>query len=175
MRKKWHVSLSKLSFNLHFSKDYCEKAMAPHSSTLAWKIPWTEEPCGLQSMGSWRVGHNWETSLSLFIFLHWRRNGNPPQCSCLRIPGTAEPGGLPSMGSHRVGHNWSDLAVAKTTDVEHLLIYLLAFHTSIYVLYPFFNWVVFYAIELYEEIAHTFLDTSHLSDILFAFFFSFCR
>ena len=124
-------------------KTTAEKAMAPHSSTLAWKIPWTEEPGGLQSMGSRRVGHNWETSLSLFIFLHWRRNGNPPQCSCLRIPGTAEPGGLPSMGSHRVGHNWSDLAVAKTTDVEHLLIYLLAFHTSIYVLYPFFNWVVF--------------------------------
>ena len=36
-----------------------EKAMAPHSSTLAWKIPWTEEPGGLQSMGSWRVGHDW--------------------------------------------------------------------------------------------------------------------
>ena len=41
------------------------QAMAPHSSTLAWKIPWTEEPGGLQSMGSWRVGHNWATSLSL--------------------------------------------------------------------------------------------------------------
>ena len=47
-----------------------EKAMAPHSSTLAWKIPWTEEPVGLQSMGSLRVGHNWATSLSLFTFVH---------------------------------------------------------------------------------------------------------
>ena len=46
-----------------------EKAMAPHSSTLAWKIPWTEEPGGLQSMGSLRVGHDWVTSLSLFTFL----------------------------------------------------------------------------------------------------------
>ena len=54
-----------------------EKAMAPHSSTLAWKIPWTEEPGRLQSMGSLRVGHNWATSLSLFTFMHWRRNWQP--------------------------------------------------------------------------------------------------
>ena len=47
--------------------------MAPHSSTLAWKIPWMEEPGRLQSMGSLRVGHNWATSLSLFTFMHWRR------------------------------------------------------------------------------------------------------
>ena len=45
-----------------------EKAMAPHSSTLAWKIPWMEEPGGLQSMGSLTVGHHWATSLSLFTF-----------------------------------------------------------------------------------------------------------
>ena len=51
--------------------------MAPHSSTLAWKIPWAEEPGGLQSMGSRRVGHNWTTSLSLFTFLHWRRKWPP--------------------------------------------------------------------------------------------------
>ena len=54
-----------------------EKAMAPHSSTLAWRIPWTEEPGGLQSMGSLRVGHNWATSLSLFTFMHWRRKWQP--------------------------------------------------------------------------------------------------
>ena len=54
-----------------------EKAMAPHSSTLAWRIPWTEEPGRLQSMGSWRVGHNWATSLSLFTFMHWRRKWQP--------------------------------------------------------------------------------------------------
>ena len=47
--------------------------MAPHSSTLAWKIPWTEDPGGPQFMGSLRVGHNWETSLPLFTFMHWRR------------------------------------------------------------------------------------------------------
>ena len=54
-----------------------EKAMAPHSSTLAWKIPWTEEPGRLQSMGSLRVRHDWATSLSLFTFLHWRRKWQP--------------------------------------------------------------------------------------------------
>jgi len=54
-----------------------EKAMAPHSSTLAWKIPWTEEPGRLQSVGSLRVGHDWATSLSLFTFMHWRRKRQP--------------------------------------------------------------------------------------------------
>ena len=53
------------------------KAMAPHSSTLAWKIPWMEEPGGLQSMGSLRVGHDWVTSLSLSAFMHWRRKWQP--------------------------------------------------------------------------------------------------
>ena len=54
-----------------------EKAMAPHSSTLAWKIPWTEEPGGLPSMGSQRVRPDWATSLSLFTFTHWRRKWQP--------------------------------------------------------------------------------------------------
>ena len=54
-----------------------EKAMAPNSSTLAWKIPWMEEPGRLKPMGSWRVGHDWATSLSLFTFMHWRRKRQP--------------------------------------------------------------------------------------------------
>ena len=51
--------------------------MATHSSILAWKIPWTEEPGRLQSKGSLRVGHDWATSLSLFTFMHWRRKWQP--------------------------------------------------------------------------------------------------
>ena len=51
--------------------------MLTHSSTLAWKIPWMEEPGGLPSMGSLRVGHDWTTSLSLFTLLHWRRKWQP--------------------------------------------------------------------------------------------------
>ena len=60
--------------------------MASHSSTLAWKIPWMEEPGGLQSMGSLRVGHDSMTSLSLFTFMHWKRKWHPLQCSCLENP-----------------------------------------------------------------------------------------
>ena len=63
-----------------------EKAMAPHSSTLAWRIPWTEEPGGPQSLGSLQVRHDWATSLSLFTFMHWRRKWQPLQCSCLENP-----------------------------------------------------------------------------------------
>ena len=51
--------------------------MAPHSSTLAWKVPWTEEPGRLLSIESLRVGHNSVTSLSLFTFMHWRRKWQP--------------------------------------------------------------------------------------------------
>ena len=60
--------------------------MASHSSTLAWKIPWTEEPGGLQSMGSLRVGHDWSDSLSLFTLCTGEGNGNPLQYSCLENP-----------------------------------------------------------------------------------------
>ena len=83
--------------------------MATHSSTLAWKIPWMEEPGRLQSMGS--LSQTWLTDSSV---LAWR------------IPGTGEPGGLPSMGSHRVGHDWRDLAAAIMSNVEHLFMCLFA-------------------------------------------------
>ena len=63
-----------------------EKAMAPHSSTLAWKISWTEEPGGPQSMGSLRVGQDSATSLSLFLSCIGEGNGNPLQYSCLENP-----------------------------------------------------------------------------------------
>ena len=90
-----------------------EKAMAPHSSTVAWKIPWMEEPGRLQSMGSLRV----KTQLGNFTFtFHFhaleKEMATHSSVFAWRIPGTGEPGGLPSMGSHRVGHNWSDLAAA---------------------------------------------------------------
>ena len=88
--------------------------MAPHSSTLAWKIPWMEEPGGLQSTGLLRVGHDWVTSLSFFTLMHWRRKWQP---TAVFLPGESQGRGslvhrLPSMGSHRVGHDWRNLAVA---------------------------------------------------------------
>ena len=64
-----------------------EKAMAPHSGTLAWKIPWTEEPGRLQSVGLLRVGHDWATSLSLFTFMHWRRKW---QTTPVFLPGKSQ-------------------------------------------------------------------------------------
>ena len=80
-----------------------KKSMAPHSSTLAWKIPWTEKPGRLQSMGSL------SRRLSDFTFtfpFHTLEKEMATHSSVLawRIPGKVEPGGLPSMGSHRVGH-----------------------------------------------------------------------
>ena len=87
--------------------------MAPHSSTLPWKIPWMEEPGRLRSMGSLRVRHDWVTTLSLFTFMHWRRKWQPhSSVLAWRIPRMGEPGGLPSMGWHRVRHDWSNLAAA---------------------------------------------------------------
>ena len=87
--------------------------MAPHSSTLAWKIPWAEEPGRLQSLGSREV----RTQLSDFTFpfhFHALEKEMETRSSVLawRIPGTGEPGGLPSVGSHRVGQDWSDFATA---------------------------------------------------------------
>ena len=83
--------------------------MAIHSNTLAWKIPWTEEPGKLQLAAVHGVTEGW-TRLSDFTFtfhFHALEKEMATHSSVLawRIPGTAEPGRLPSMGSHRVGHN----------------------------------------------------------------------
>ena len=85
-----------------------EKAMAPHSSTLAWKIPWTEEPGRLQSMGSRRVRHNWATSLSLFTFMHWRRKWQPTP---VFLPGDSQ-GWRSPVGFCPWGHTESDTTEA---------------------------------------------------------------
>ena len=75
--KIFHTVSNGLLNYLNLPRVNPEKAMAPHSSTLAWKIPWTEEPGRLQSMGSLRIRHDWATSLSLFTFMHWRRKWQP--------------------------------------------------------------------------------------------------
>ena len=81
-----------------------EKAMAPHSSTLPWKIPWAEEPGRLQFMGSLRLGHDWAGSLSFFTFMHWRRKWQPTP---VFLPG--ESWGQGSLvGCHLWGHTESD-------------------------------------------------------------------
>ena len=85
-----------------------EKAMAPHSNTLAWKTPWTEEPGRLQSMGSQRVGHDWATSLSLFIFMHWRRKWQPTP---VFLPGESQGQGS-LVGCCLWGHTEPDMTEA---------------------------------------------------------------
>ena len=90
---------------------HMEKAMAPHSSTLAWKIPRTEEPGRLQSMGLLRVRHDWASSLSLFTFTH-RRKWQPTP---VFLPGESQGWGSLvgcCLWGRRVGHDWSDLAAA---------------------------------------------------------------
>ena len=77
------------------------EGMAPHSSTLAWKIPWTEEPGRLQSMGSLEL----DTTERLHFPVLEKEMATHSSVLAWRIPGTGEPGGLPSMGSHRVGHD----------------------------------------------------------------------
>ena len=81
-----------------------EKAMATHSSTLAWKIPWAEEPGRLQSMGSLRVRHDWATSLSLFTFMLWRRKWQPTP---VFSPGESQGRGS-LVGCRLWGHTESD-------------------------------------------------------------------
>ena len=79
--------------------------MAPHSSTLAWKIPWTEEPGGLQSMGRKELETTERLHFPFSLSCIGEGSGNLLQCSCLENPRDREPGGLPSMGSHRVRHD----------------------------------------------------------------------
>ena len=102
-----------------FSLLYNTPYLAPHSSTLAWKIPWMEESGRLAVHGVARS----RTRLSDFTFtfhFHALEKEMATHSSVLawRIPGTWEPGGLPSMVSHRVGHNWSDLAAAAARFVN---------------------------------------------------------
>ena len=89
------------------------KAMVPHSSTLAWKIPWMEDPGGPQSMRLLRVGHDWATSLSLFTFMHWRRKWQP---TSVFLPGESQGWGSLvgcRLWGRRVRHDWSHLATAQ--------------------------------------------------------------
>ena len=100
-----------------------EKVMASHSSTLAWKMPWTEKPGGLQPMGSRRVGHDWATSLSLFIFMHWRRRWQP---TLVFLPGESQ-GWRSLVACHLWGRTESD-----TTEWLHFLFFFfLSFHVYI--------------------------------------------
>ena len=104
--------------------------MAPNSSTLAWKIPWMEEPGGLQSMGLWRVGHDWASSLSLFTFMHWRRKWQPTP---MFFPGESQGRGS-LVGCHQWGRTESDMTEATQQQQQQqqqtVLISLIVFKYS---------------------------------------------
>ena len=91
--------------------------MATHSSTLAWKLPQTEEPGGLKSMGSLRVRHDWATSLSLFTFMHWRRKW---QRTPVFLPGESQ-GRRSPVGCHLWGHTESDMTDVTYQQQQQLL------------------------------------------------------
>ena len=127
--------------------------MAPHSSTLAWRIPWMEEPGGLQSMGSLRVRHDWETSLSLFTFMHWRRQWHPTP---VLLPGESQ-----GRGSLVGCHLWGRTRLKwLSSSIDHLYIFG---KMPLQLFCPFFNCDdSFFDMELYEFFIYS-LDTDPLS------------
>ena len=108
--KKIRQRKIKICFHLYIESKM-EKAMGTHSSTLAWKIPWMEEPDGLQSMGSLKVGHDWVTSLSLFTFMHWRYGADPyASVLCPHWP-AAVPEWILSL--HKALHSQAELLIER--------------------------------------------------------------
>ena len=102
------ISIKWVLYSLNCTHLICamEKAMASHSSTLAWKILWTEEPSALQFMGLLGVGHDWATSLSLFTFMHWRRKCQPTPVFLL---GESQGRGSLWAAVYGVAQSWTQL------------------------------------------------------------------
>ena len=137
---------------------WLEKAMAPHSSTLAWKIPWTEEPGRLQSMGSLGVRHDWVTSLSLFTFMHWRRKWQPTP---VLLPGESQGRGN-LVGCHLWGHTELD-----TTEVTYQQQQPQQnnFNHPIYSLSPYFTvWNCHFGLTLAPNTAPSPLPCLHMNN-----------
>ena len=105
-----------------------EKAMAPYSSTLAWKSPWMEEPGRLQSIGSLRVRHDWVTSLSLFTFMHWRSKWQPLQYSCVENP---RDGGAWWVAIYGVAQSWTWLKRLSSSSSRVFLISVIVLFVSV--------------------------------------------
>ena len=129
--------------------------MAPHSSTLAWKIPWMEEPGRLQRMGSLWVGHDWVTSLSLFTFMHWRRKWHPTPVS---LPGESQGWGS-LVGCRLWGRTESDTteataaaAAARFNGIPQILIHcvFIFIHFKILLNYHF----IYFWLMGYSKVCH---------------------
>ena len=103
--------------------------MATHSSTLAWKIPWTEEPGRLQTMGSWRVRHDWATSLSLFTFMHWRRKWQPTP---VFLPGESQGRGAWWAAVYGVAQSQTWLKRLSSSNSSSRLLYQTSYVASLF-------------------------------------------
>ena len=153
---EFSVQYRKFSLVLYFmhSSVYMEKAMAPHSSTLAWIIPWTEEPGRLQSMGLLRVRHDWATSLSLFTFMHWRRKWQPTP---VFLPGESQGRGS-LVGYYLWGRPESDMIEAMAA--EAAAVYICQSQSPNSSLICFVHlWLYFFFVSKF--ICATFLDSTY--------------
>ena len=135
LQARIHTYASFIYFHFHV----LEKVMAPHSSTLAWKIPLTEETGGLQSMGS--PSRTWLRDFTFTFHSHALEKDMATHSSVLawRIPGMRKPGGRLSMGLHRVGHDWRDLTAAAAAAFEKLVLFYLSFDLT-NLLFLLFKW-----------------------------------
>ena len=106
-----------MTYCITFRPLLSEKAMAPHSNTLAWKIPWTEEP-GWATVHGVAKSRTWLSDFTFTFHFHALEKEMATHSSVVawRIPGAVEPGGLLSMASHRVGHDWSDSAAVAAVE-----------------------------------------------------------
>ena len=151
--------------------------MTPHSSTLAWKIPWTEEPDRLQSMGSLGVGHDWATSLSLFTFMHWRRKWQP---TLVFLPRESQGRGAWWAAVYGVAQSRTGLKrLSSSSSSDMIIMYL------IWISFMFFLFPVFWVFEIFRFIVLikfetfwpyvVFCSTSHCVSVqFFIFFLWFC-
>ena len=135
-----------------------EKAMAPHSSTLAWKNP--------MDGGAWQAAvhgvtksRTWLSNFTFTFHFHALEKEMTTHSSVLawRIPGTGDPGGLLSMGSHRVRHNWSNLAAAACC--------LLEITASLLSAYKPLKWIIFFSKMLLRTNKFSGLEFGELSHL----------
>ena len=104
--QKFEYQVNSYYLKRYFTALKLQKAMAPHSSALAWQIPWTEEPGGLQPMGSLGVGHDERLHFDFSLSCIGEGNGNLLQCSCLENP---RDGGAWWAAVHGVAQSWTRL------------------------------------------------------------------
>ena len=140
-----------------------EKVVAPHSSIVAWKIPWMEEPGRLQSMGSRRVRHLLSDFTLTYRFPALEKEmATHSNVLAWRIPGTGEPGGLPSMGSHRVRHDWNNLAAAACISLTVLRFpFSSVFSSYIYYHVPRYSFLLIYHAWSSQVFLNFWLDVLH--------------